>query len=74
MSLDGTNSYVLSAPDSRGVVVVDPGPLDEAHLAALQSCGPVELVLITHHHRDHTEASARCHELTGAPVRAFDSA
>ncbi|MDF9279586.1 MBL fold metallo-hydrolase [Arthrobacter sp. EH-1B-1] len=74
MSLDGTNSYVLSAPDSRGVVVVDPGPLDEAHLAALHSCGPVELVLITHHHRDHTEASARFHELTAAPVRAFDSA
>lgn len=74
MSLDGTNSYVLAAQGSAGVVVVDPGPLDEAHLAALQSAGPVELVLITHHHRDHTEASTRFYEMTGAPVRAFDPA
>ncbi|WP_167996039.1 MBL fold metallo-hydrolase [Arthrobacter pigmenti] len=72
MSLDGTNSYLLAAPSSETVVVVDPGPLDEPHLAALQSDGRVELVLITHHHRDHTEASARFHELTGAPVRALD--
>lgn len=72
MSLDGTNSYLIASPDSQAVVVVDPGPLDEAHLAALQSAGRVELVLITHHHRDHTEASARLHELTGAPVRALD--
>lgn len=74
MSLDGTNSYVLSSPGSPAVVVVDPGPLDEEHLAALHSAGPVELVLITHHHADHTEASARFHELTGAPVRALDPA
>jgi glyoxylase-like metal-dependent hydrolase (beta-lactamase superfamily II) len=32
----------------------------------------VELVLITHRHPDHTEAAARFHELTGAPVRAAD--
>jgi glyoxylase-like metal-dependent hydrolase (beta-lactamase superfamily II) len=69
MSLDGTNSYVISAPGAAGTVVVDPGPLDEEHLAALARV-PVELVLITHRHPDHTEAAARFHELTGAPVRA----
>lgn len=74
MSLDGTNSYVIAAPDATGVVVVDPGPLDETHLAALAARGTVELVLITHRHKDHTEASARFHELTGAPVRAADPA
>ncbi|MBA4103214.1 MAG: MBL fold metallo-hydrolase, partial [Arthrobacter sp.] len=42
MSLDGTNSYVLRAPGSPGAVVVDPGPLDEAHLRALAAAGPVE--------------------------------
>ncbi|WP_028281212.1 MBL fold metallo-hydrolase [Arthrobacter sp. H5] len=73
MSLDGTNSYVISAPESGSVVVVDPGPLDEPHLEEIAGAGRVELVLITHHHRDHTEASARFHELTGAPVRAVDS-
>ncbi|BAS17492.1 beta-lactamase-like protein 2 [Arthrobacter sp. Hiyo8] len=74
MSLDGTNSYVIAAPDAAGVVVVDPGPLDESHLAALAAAGPVELVLITHRHKDHTEASEVFHELTGAPVRAADPA
>ncbi|MCG2622367.1 MBL fold metallo-hydrolase [Arthrobacter sp. I2-34] len=73
MSLDGTNSYLIGAPGS-GVVVVDPGPLDEPHLQALAAAGDVELVLITHHHIDHTQASARFHELTGAPVRALDPA
>ncbi|AIY03570.1 Zn-dependent hydrolase [Arthrobacter sp. PAMC 25486] len=70
MTLDGTNSYVLAAPDAAGVVVVDPGPLLEGHLAELAGAGAVELILITHHHGDHTDGSARLHELTGAPVRA----
>jgi glyoxylase-like metal-dependent hydrolase (beta-lactamase superfamily II) len=72
MTLDGTNSYIISAPGSRSVVVVDPGPLDEGHLATLASAGRVELVLITHHHADHSAASRRFAELTGAPVRAVD--
>jgi glyoxylase-like metal-dependent hydrolase (beta-lactamase superfamily II) len=72
MSLDGTNSYVLRGPGSAGAVVLDPGPLDEAHLQALAGAGPVELILITHRHADHTAGSARLHQLTGAPVRAAD--
>ena len=69
MTLDGTNSYLLGSGHSR--VVVDPGPLDEVHLDRL-AAHPVELVLITHHHRDHTEASVEFARRTGAPVRAFD--
>jgi glyoxylase-like metal-dependent hydrolase (beta-lactamase superfamily II) len=72
MSLEGTNSYVLRAAGSRATVVVDPGPLDEAHLQALAGTGVVELILVTHRHADHTAGSARLHELTGAPVRAAD--
>lgn len=71
MSLDGTNSYVIGVPGSGRAVVVDPGPRDEEHLAELAAAGRVELVLITHRHTDHTEASERFHELTGAPVRAL---
>ncbi|WP_346960933.1 MBL fold metallo-hydrolase [uncultured Arthrobacter sp.] len=74
MSLHGTNSYVVSAPGSAGVVVVDPGPLDEDHLRELTRYGAVELILITHRHADHTAAAARFAELTGAPVRAVDPA
>ncbi len=73
MTLDGTNSYVLAGPGSASVIVVDPGPLDEPHLAHLAT-RPVELVLITHHHADHTAASVRFAALTGAPVRASDPA
>src|SRR5690606_35631623 len=61
-------------PDAASVVVVDPGPLHEGHLAALAATGRVELILITHHHHDHTEGSARLAALTGAPVRAADPA
>ena len=74
MSLEGTNSYVLRAPGSPAAVVVDPGPLDETHLQALAAAGPVDLILVTHRHADHTAGSARLHELTGAPVRAADKA
>lgn len=70
MTLDGTNSYVLAAPGAPGVVVVDPGPTLAPHLADLAAAGAVELILITHHHGDHTDGSASLHQLTGAPVRA----
>ncbi len=73
MTLDGTNTWILRAPGSDTSVVVDPGPLDEEHLAAVLSvAGEVELVLYTHHHFDHTESIDRFAELTGAPARALD--
>ncbi|MBM7831560.1 glyoxylase-like metal-dependent hydrolase (beta-lactamase superfamily II) [Agromyces cerinus] len=74
MTLDGTNSYVLRAPGSDGVVVVDPGPSAPGHLATLAAAGRVELVLVTHHHPDHTEALGAFHAMTDAPVRAIDAA
>lgn len=77
MTLDGTNTWVLREPGSRGVVVLDPGPLDEAHLqrvleVAGRDGGRVELVLYSHWHPDHTDAIDRFSELTGAPARAYD--
>ncbi|MET3142002.1 UNVERIFIED_ORG: glyoxylase-like metal-dependent hydrolase (beta-lactamase superfamily II) [Arthrobacter sp. UYEF10] len=72
MSLDGTNSYFIAAPGADASVVVDPGPADEGHLRRLADAGPVELILVTHRHADHTAGSLRLHELTGAPVRAAD--
>ena len=74
MTLDGTNSYLLGAAGSAGRIVVDPGPGDAAHLAALAAGGEVELILITHRHHDHTEGAAELARLTGAPVRAADPA
>lgn len=72
MTLGGTNSYVLAAGPLSGIII-DPGPADAGHLAALADASP-ELILITHHHADHTAGSAELHRVTGAPVRAIDPA
>ena len=72
MTLDGTNSYLLGAPGSGQVVVVDPGEDDAEHLGALAAAGAVVLTLITHRHADHTGGAAAFAALTGAPVRAAD--
>jgi glyoxylase-like metal-dependent hydrolase (beta-lactamase superfamily II) len=74
MTLEGTNTWVLRAPGAEACAVVDPGPLDEGHLASVAACGPVEVVLLTHGHHDHSEGARRLAELTGAPVRALDPA
>lgn len=76
MTLDGTNTWVVGEPGSSEVVVVDPGPLDPGHLAAVlervaQTGRRVGLTLLTHGHSDHAESAGRWAELTGAPVRAF---
>ncbi|MDQ0709209.1 glyoxylase-like metal-dependent hydrolase (beta-lactamase superfamily II) [Arthrobacter woluwensis] len=71
MSLRGTHSYVIG-PDGS-CVIVDPGPEDEGHLAALAALRPV-LILVTHRHADHTAGIDRLRTLTGAPVRAASSA
>jgi len=74
MTLDGTNTWVLRAPGESGCVVVDPGPRDDEHLAAVAAHAPVLATLLTHGHPDHAEGASRFHELTGAPVLAFDPA
>lgn len=74
MTLDGTNTWVLRAPGEESCVVVDPGPLDEAHLSRIAACGPVAQVLLTHGHPDHAEGAAAFAERVGAPVRALDPA
>lgn len=76
-TLEGTNTWVLCEPGSSAAVVVDPGPLDERHLAAVIAAAEglgahVAQILLTHGHPDHAESARRFAELTGAPVRALD--
>jgi glyoxylase-like metal-dependent hydrolase (beta-lactamase superfamily II) len=73
MTLDGTNTWVLRAPRSDEVVVVDPGPDDDEHIAKIAELGKVVLVLISHKHEDHTGGIDKLVELTGATVRAVGS-
>jgi len=73
-SLEGTNSYLLRDPASYRVVVVDPGPAAALHLHELVAHGQVELILLTHAHNDHVESAPQLARMTGAPVRAADTA
>jgi len=73
MTLDGTNTWVLREPGGPRSIVVDPGPLEAAHLDAVAAAaGDVAVVLLTHHHADHAEAARAFGERVGAPVRALD--
>jgi glyoxylase-like metal-dependent hydrolase (beta-lactamase superfamily II) len=53
MTLDGTNSWILTAPGGR-TVLVDPGPEDAVHLDRLAAYEP-SLILVTHGHPDHVD-------------------
>lgn len=68
MTLDGTNTWLLGATGSGPVIVVDPGPDDEAHLAAVAGRAPVAAVLVTHGHPDHVAGLDRFYQLSGAVV------
>lgn len=72
LTLDGTNTYVLG----RGqVVVIDPGPEVAGHVAAVletaRRAGRVDLIVVTHSHRDHTGAVLSLAAATGALVRQW---
>jgi glyoxylase-like metal-dependent hydrolase (beta-lactamase superfamily II) len=73
MTLDGTNTWVLRGPGSDEVVVVDPGPDDDEHIANIVAVGRIALVLISHRHGDHTDAIDKLVDQTGAPVRSAGS-
>jgi glyoxylase-like metal-dependent hydrolase (beta-lactamase superfamily II) len=75
MTLDGTNTWVLREPGAARSVVIDPGPPDAAHLDAVAAAaGDVAVVLLTHHHLDHSEAARSFAERVGCGVRALDPA
>src|SRR5215470_10110202 len=64
----GTLSYIIG----RGnVAIIDPGPVDEQHTAALLEAVRGETVthiVITHTHRDHSSGAAPVKAATGAPT------
>ena len=73
MTLDGTNTWVLREPGAHRSVVVDPGPLDHAHLDAVaEVAGHVAEVLLTHGHADHSAGAREFADRAGCGVRALD--
>ncbi len=65
----GTQTYLVGTQE--GLAVIDPGPDDPDHLAALVAAigtAPVLAIMCTHTHRDHSPAAAPLARLTNAPV------
>jgi glyoxylase-like metal-dependent hydrolase (beta-lactamase superfamily II) len=73
LTLDGTNTWVLRGPRSDELVIVDPGPDHDEHIARIAALGRIALVLISHRHGDHTDGIDKLVELTGATVRSAGS-
>lgn len=66
----GTNSYVVGKDT---LAVIDPGPEDEAHLAALLRAidgRPVSHIFVSHTHADHSPLTEKLQQATGARVFA----
>ncbi|TCD11292.1 MBL fold metallo-hydrolase [Oricola cellulosilytica] len=66
----GTNSYIVGRDT---LAVIDPGPDDDAHLAALLTTiggRPVSHILVSHTHADHSPLAAKLKQATGAIVAA----
>ena len=66
----GTNSFLVG---TREIAVIDPGPDDGAHVAAILAAarglgGTITAILVTHTHRDHSPAARALAAATGAPV------
>ena len=62
----GTMSYIVGTGD---VAIIDPGPDDERHIAAVLDAVRNETVthiVVTHTHRDHSPGAARVKAATGA--------
>ena len=70
----GTGTYIVGRSEpGAGVAVIDPGPPDADHLAALLGAvegQTVSHVLVTHTHRDHAPLARPFAEVVGAPVLA----
>ena len=75
MTGPGTNTYVVGTTD---VAVVDPGPEDEGHVAAIDALaalggGRIRWIVVTHTPLDHSPAAAALAARTGAHVIGFDA-
>ena len=68
MTGPGTNTYLVGCPERNRWTVIDPGPDDGAHRQAILDAapGPIERVLVTHTHVDHSPGAAALARATGA--------
>lgn len=67
MTGPGTNTYLVG---EKELAVIDPGPAEPAHVAAILAAGGkrIRWILCTHTHRDHSPAAALLKHATGAQI------
>jgi len=69
-TFSGTVTYIVG---TGKVAIIDPGPINEAHAAAVLDAVRDETVthiFVTHSHRDHSPGAARIKAATGAVIYA----
>jgi glyoxylase-like metal-dependent hydrolase (beta-lactamase superfamily II) len=70
----GTGTFILGPPEGGRVAVVDAGPDDADHVAAVLAAvegQEVTHLLVTHTHPDHSPATAAVQAATSAPTFGF---
>ena len=70
MTGPGTNTYLIGGGASNEWAVIDPGPLNEAHVEAILAAAPgaIRWIFATHTHSDHSPACLPLKARTGATV------
>ncbi|MGJ8616206.1 MAG: MBL fold metallo-hydrolase [Sulfitobacter sp.] len=75
MTYRGTNTYLIG---TRGLAVIDPGPDDAQHLAAISAAVQpgqhISHIIVTHTHLDHSPLARALADQSGAHVLAFGDA
>ncbi len=69
MTYHGTNTWLVEEAD--GLTVIDPGPDDATHIAAIAGCGPVARIMLTHSHPDHFAGAPALRQATGARIHGW---
>ncbi len=67
----GTQTYVVGIADGPDCAVIDPGPDEPDHIAAILAAvggRKILAIMCTHTHRDHSPAAAPLAAQTGAPI------
>ncbi len=71
LTFRGTGTYIIG---QHNVALIDPGPDDPAHIAAIvNELGDEKIthILVTHTHRDHSAGTARLQQFCDAPSYAM---